>query len=112
LVKEVIVMAVLIANFSVPTEYVKEMANRAPEVMSKVQQPDDVIMRGPFWYSDLEKGMRALAVIEVDASKIVQERLRMAAFLNAFHGIPGYKWNIEIWLDQADIQARIEKYGF
>jgi hypothetical protein len=105
-------MAVLIANWSLPTEQLKEMANRAQEIMPKFPTPEGVKMKGPYWYSDIEKGMRGLSIVEVEASKILQERLRMAAFFNAFNGIQGYKWSIEIWLDQADIQGRIEKYGF
>jgi hypothetical protein len=105
-------MAVLISNWSFPTEQMKAMAIRAQEVMPKFPQPENVIMRGPYWYSDIEKGMRAISVTEVEASKIIQERLRLAALFNAFNGIPGYKWSIEIWLDQADVQARMEKYGF
>jgi hypothetical protein len=105
-------MAVLIGKWSLPTEQLKEMVNRAQEVMPKFPTPEDVIMRGPYHYSDMEKGMRGLLIFEVDPPKLLQERLRLAAFFNAFNGIPGYKWNIEIWLDQADVQSRMEKYGF
>jgi hypothetical protein len=105
-------MAVLIANWVNPTEQMKEMFDRAQEVMPKFPIPENVTMRGPYWYSDIEKGIKGLAIYEVEASKLIQERLRLAAFFNAFNGIPGYKWNIEIWVDQADVQARMEKYGF
>ena len=105
-------MAVLIANWSIPTEQVKAWLNRAQEVMPKFPTPENVIVRGPYSVSDIEKGMRCLSIIEVDPSKILEERTRLAAFFNAFNGIPGYKFSIEIWVDQADAQARMEKYGF
>jgi hypothetical protein len=106
------VMAVLIYNFSYPTEQTEAVTKRLQEVGPKFQAPDYVTVRGPYWNGDIEKGVKGFAIFELDASKIFEERTRLAAFANAFHGIPGLKWNIELWADQADIQARREKWGF
>jgi hypothetical protein len=42
----------------------------------------------------------------------VAEQLSIAAFMIAFNGIQGFKWSLELWTKQKDIQERREKYGF
>jgi hypothetical protein len=105
-------MAILLSNCSYPTEKVKEVSDRMQEIMPKFPPPDYATTKGPFWNGDLEKGIKAFMISEVDASKLLQERLRLAAIFNALNGIEGFKWSIELWTDQSDIQARMEKYGF
>jgi hypothetical protein len=57
------------------------------------------------------EGMTWFFLCEVEVSKMYEERLRLAAFCTAFHGVSGLKWNIEYWTEQADTQKRMEIYG-
>jgi hypothetical protein len=105
-------MAVLVTHFACPTEHMAELAKLVQEIRPKFEpQPDYITIRGPYWNSDMESGIKCFQITEIEASKILQERLRIAAFCNALHGIPGFRWKVELWTDQADIQERIEKYG-
>jgi hypothetical protein len=105
-------MAAFLCNFSCPTEQLAEVTKRIQEIMPKFQPlPDYVTQRGPYWSSDIEKGYKCLIISEIDGSKIYQERIRIAAIFNSLNGIPGFKWSAELWVDQADAQERLEKYG-
>lgn len=103
-------MAILKVNASCPTEHFAEMVKRLQEIMPKFQTPDYVTVRGPYWKSTSE-GMKSFFITEVEASKMYQERLRLAAVFMALHGVPGFRWDIEYWTEQADAQKRIEMYG-
>ena len=105
-------MAVLVLKTTYPTEQGEEVTKRLQEIMPNFQPPEHITVRGPYWNSDIEKGIKLLLIHEVEASKINQERSRMAAACNALHGIKGFKWSIEIWAENKDIQERREKYGF
>jgi hypothetical protein len=105
-------MAVLVVNMSYPTEQAEAVTKRFQEILPKFPPQPDVTMRGPYWSGDIEKGIKGLSIVEVEGSKINQARSRLAAFCNACHGIPGLKWSIEIWAEQADLQERREKYGY
>ena len=104
-------MAVLVSCVSYPTEQTQEVEKRLPEVMSKSPIPDYITMRGPYWDSDIEKGIQGFVIIEVEAAKRNEARARLAAVYSACHGIPGFKWNIKLWSEQKDIIERKEKYG-
>jgi hypothetical protein len=103
-------MAVLKINCLCPTEQFAEVAKRAPEIIAKFPVPDHVTVRGPYIKSTLE-GLEWFQIIEVEPSKMYEERLRLAAVGGSFNGIPGYKWNIEYWTEREDNQKRIEMYG-
>jgi hypothetical protein len=103
-------MAILVTNYSCPTEHLAEMGKRVQEIRPKFQDPKHVTVRGPYWKSTLE-GMKCFVITEVDPSKMYEERLRMGAFCMSLHGIPGFKWNVEYWTEQTDAQKRIEMFG-
>ena len=103
-------MAILKINFLCPTEHFAEMVKLAPEITPKFPPPDHVTVRGPYFKSTFE-GMNWFSISEVEPSKMYEERTRLAAIGMALHGIPGLKWNIEYWTEQADAQKRIEMFG-
>jgi hypothetical protein len=110
--KEGMVMAILLTRYSCPTEHMAEMTKRVQEIRPKFEPPPDYAkIIGPYWNPDIEGGINCFQITEVEPSKILDERLRIAAFCNALHGIPGLTWSVELWVEQADNQARIQKYG-
>ena len=105
-------MAVLVTYCSYPTDQIETFTKRLQEIAPKFQTPEHVTVRGPYWNSDSEKGIVGFFICEVEAAKINQERSRIAALCSALNGIPGYKWSIDVWSEQSDIQERRTKYGF
>ncbi|MEW6187557.1 MAG: hypothetical protein AB1585_17650 [Thermodesulfobacteriota bacterium] len=103
-------MAILKLNCICPTESFAEIAKRAPEVVAKFPVPEHATVRGPYIKSTLE-GLKWFFIVEVEPSRMYEERLRLAAVGGAYHGVPGYKWNIEYWTTQEDTQKRIEIFG-
>ncbi len=81
-----------------PQESATELGKRFMEV---APVPDFMATTGPFVTSSLE-GTKAIAIYEFNPSKYAEAIEYLNNRYAANHGIPGYRYSLEHWLDAMD----------
>jgi hypothetical protein len=86
-----------------PSESTQEVATRNQEAVSKLPLPDFLTMRGPYWYTS-EGIQHAFMLYEFDRSRLADAYDHLVTYIRMFVGIPGFKREIKICSEQADVQ--------
>jgi hypothetical protein len=63
--------------------------------------PDFMTTIGPFVKSTIE-GTKTIAIYEFDPSNYIEAREYLANRYAAYHGVPGFKYSLEQWLEVKD----------
>jgi len=87
---------VIVSTTTYPPESAEEMAKRfleAPEI------PDFMTRRGPYFNSNIEKGIFSLSIWELDKSKVPDGTEYLGNYMAIFFGVPGFKYEIKSFLE-------------
>ena len=88
----------LMATTCYPQESGTELGKR---FMEAKPAPDFMTTIGPFVRSSLD-GINTMAIYEFDTSKYDEAFDYLSNRYAAYHGVPGFKYSLEIWLDVSE----------
>ena len=88
----------MIAISCYPQESATELGER---FMEAAPAPDFMTPIGPFVKSTLE-GAKIIAIYEFDPSKYAEAIDYLSNRYAAYHGVPGFKYSLEQWLEVKD----------
>jgi hypothetical protein len=88
----------MIAISCYPQESASELGKRFTEAKPA---PDFLTTIGPFVRSTLE-GTKTIAIYEFDPSKYAEATDYLSNRYAAYHGVPGFKYSLEHWLEVKD----------
>ena len=87
---------VIVTNVTYPPESSEDMGKRFLEAP---QIPDFMTRRGPYFSSDLEKGILGLSIWELDNSKISEATEFLGNYMAIFFGVAGFRYEIKSFLE-------------
>ncbi len=93
----------MIAISCYPQESATELGKR---FMEAKPAPDFMTTNGPFVKSTLE-GTKTITIYEFDPSKYAEASDYLGNRYAAYHGIPGFRYSLEEWLEAKDALSLI-----
>jgi hypothetical protein len=87
---------VIIGIVSFPTESSKEMGKHFMEI------PDFINKRGPYFNSELGKGITCVSLFEFESSKMAEAMEFVHDYYALYIGIPGYSYTVGTWLEACE----------
>jgi hypothetical protein len=71
--------------------------------------PEYITLRGPYSITDVQKGIKTIAIYEFDGSKYQEASEIINRRLAAYRDVPGMAWSANRWLD---VQEALKTVGF
>src|SRR5512139_3429246 len=90
---------VLISMISNPPESGREMIKRSKQLP---RLPEYIKTMGPYISSTVEEGIKTLTIYEFEDSKFGEASKHINNLLQAFIGVPGFTFSLEIWIKAKD----------
>lgn len=90
---------IIVSTVYYPPESASEMAKRFLEIP---QLPDFMTRRGPYFQSDLNKGIVGFSIYELEKSKIAEGKEFIGNSMAIYFGVPGFKYEIKDFLETAE----------
>lgn len=90
---------VLISMISNPPESGQEMIKRSKQLP---RLPEYIKTIGPYVTSTVREGIRTLTIYEFEDSKFAEASKRISNLLQAFIGVPGFTFSLEVWIKAKD----------
>lgn len=87
---------IILSTVSYPTESTPEMAKRFLELP---KQPDFLTKRGPYFKGDLNSGIVAFSIYELEKDKLAEGAEYIGNYLATYFGVPGFKYEITTCLE-------------
>jgi hypothetical protein len=87
---------VIIGILSYPPESSKEMAKR---FLEQPPLPAYITMKGPYFSSQVEEGMKSIVVYEFDQSKFSEVNQFIITRFTKYYGVPGFTYSVNTWLE-------------
>jgi hypothetical protein len=87
---------VIIGFSSYPPESAKEMGKR---FLAQPPLPAFITMKGPYFSTEVGRGIMAFGIYEFDQSKISEAMQVITARYATYFGVPGYTYSVKTWLD-------------
>jgi len=90
---------VLISMISNPPESGNEMMRRSKQLP---RLPEYIRAIGPYISSSVGEGIKTLTIYEFEDSKFAEASKRINSLLQAFIGVPGLTFSLEVWIRAKD----------
>lgn len=90
---------IVISLTSYPAESAEEMGKR---FMGMSALPDYISMKGPYFNSGIEEGIKGITVYEFEDSKYGEVYKLLADRIATFFGVPGFTYSLHHWLEAID----------
>jgi len=96
---------VLISMMSNPPESGNEMMRRSKQLP---RLPEYIRTIGPYISSTVGQGIKTLTIYEFEDSKFAEASKRINSILQAFIGVPGFTFSVEVWIKAKDAYQSFE----
>ncbi len=90
---------VLVCIISNPPESGEEMIKRSKQLP---RLPEYIKTIGPYIDSTVAEGIKTLTIYEFEDSKFAEASKRINNLLQAFIGVPGFTFSLEVWMRAKD----------
>jgi hypothetical protein len=87
---------VIIGILLYPPEGSKEMAKR---FLEQPPLPTYITIKGPYFSSELEEGMKSIVIFEFDQSKFSEANQFVITRFTKYYGVPGLTYSLHPWLE-------------
>ena len=95
---------ILLLKVNYTFEYARAVFEKYQEILSKLQVPDFMKQKGPYWYSGSGDDGGAFLFYEFDRANFSEAYDYLIKIQRMYHGVPSFKREIIIGYDAEDMQ--------
>jgi hypothetical protein len=90
---------VIVTSSTYPLESATELAKKLADLPAV---PDYMTKRGPYVQSDMETGIVAFAIYELDKAKVGEGMEFLGDFMCRYRGVPGFRYTIKPYFEASE----------
>ena len=87
---------IIMTQASFPPSRSKELGKAFQDLP---EMPDYITMRGPYIQGSEKKGIRSVAIYEIDNSRLAEALEHVGNRMVPYFGVEGFRYTIEVWYE-------------